>query len=161
MKYKNVIQEITLSGVLMALAIALSFANFKVGGGSVYLVGIAIFVMPLVLRLPFALITGIASVVIADALSGWIAFTWISVIAYGLAILVIWLFKLLKFKFIFILGLLIASGLAIAVYFFIEWKVFDLALASSDAIATTIQFAIVVPIVSLLYWPLKTLTKLK
>lgn len=75
MKYKSIVVEISLSGMLMALAIALSFATFKIGGGGVYLIGIAVFVMPLLLRLPFALISGIASVVIADAISGYLMYT--------------------------------------------------------------------------------------
>lgn len=152
--------EISLSGMLMALAIALSFATFKIGAGSVYLVGVAIFVMPLMLRLPFALITGITSVVIADALTGWIMFTWISVVAYGSAIVIIWLSKLLKFKLFYILGLIVASLVAVLIYYLLEMIAFDKAIATADAIATLIQFAIVVPMVSLLYQPLKMVSKL-
>lgn len=75
MKYKTMIYDIALSGLLMALAIVLSFATFKIGMGNVYLVGIAILIMPLVLKPQYAIITGIISVVITDALTGWIAFT--------------------------------------------------------------------------------------
>lgn len=160
MKYKNIIYEITLSGLLMALAIALSFATFKIGGGGVYLIGIAVFVMPLMLRLPFAFISGIASVVIADALSGYIMYTWISVIAYGSAIIIIWLSKLLKFKFIYIIGLLIASFVIVLIYYLLDLVMWDQSYATADAIATLIQFAIVVPIVSIIYQPLKLISKI-
>lgn len=144
----------------MALAIALSFATFKIGGGGVYLIGIAVFVMPLMLRLPFALISGIASVVIADAISGYLMYTWISTIAYGSAIIIIWLSKLLKFKFIYVAGLVLASFVIVLIYYLLDLVMFGKAYAIDDAIATLIQFAIVVPIVAIIYQPLKLVSKL-
>lgn len=73
MKYlkNNIIREIAFAGLLMALALSLSFIPpIHVFGGAIYFVGIVTLAMPLLLRINFALVTGIASVVIADLISG-------------------------------------------------------------------------------------------
>lgn len=44
-------------------------------------------------------------------------------------------------------------------YFFLEWIVFDKALAFSDLAATSIEMLIVVPIAATLYFPLRLIGK--
>lgn len=155
------IKQIAMSGILVALAVIMSFAHFTIGGGNVYLIGIVVFLMPLCLRFPYMLISAISSVVICDLITGWIAFTWISIIAYGGAVIIIWASTKLRFGFIFIGGLIIGSIYAVTIYYLLESSIDSIghSIAVKDAIATSIQFAIVIPITSLLYFPLKLIMK--
>lgn len=153
------IKQISLSGILLALATVLSFATFNFGGGYVYLIGIAIFLMPLCLKFPYMLMTAITAVTISDAINGWIINCWISMIAYGGAVVIIWLTKQLKLSIFYIVGLFVAAGFVIATYYFLELAMWGKAFAIKDVIATSIQFAIVVPTVSLLYIPFKVVLK--
>jgi len=47
------------------------FVQFPLFGGNVYLIGIVTFLIPLVLRIDFALITTVAAVAIADVVTGY------------------------------------------------------------------------------------------
>lgn len=146
----------------MALALSLSFIPpIHVFGGAIYFVGIVTLAMPLLLRINFALVTGTASVVIADLISGWIMFTWISIIAYGVAIVLIWCFLQIKSHWIFILGLIFASVWIIITYIFLEWIVFGESIALGDGIATTIQMSIIAPIEATIYFAIKRTKILK
>jgi len=66
------IRQIVYTGVLTAIAIIIGvFVHFPLFGGYVYLIGIVTFLFPIFLRLDFALIGTISSVVIADVASGY------------------------------------------------------------------------------------------
>ena len=157
MKHKSIVKDITLTGILTALAIVVGlFAHFPLFGSHVYLVGIVVLLMPLVLRLPFAIIGGILSVILTDLYTGWIAYTWISVIAYMAGIIIIYLFvKLFKIKLMFLLGLLLGSVAITLIYFVLIYVVIDQAAAYDGLIANGIQFAIVIPSCALLYLPVR------
>lgn len=71
MKFKNEIKHIVLSGVLLGLAIIIGvFAHFPLFGGTVYLIGAIVFVLPLVLPFGYAIITGVIAVALSDVFSG-------------------------------------------------------------------------------------------
>lgn len=146
----------------MALALSLSFIPpIHIFGGAVYFVGIVTLAMPLLLRIKFALITGITSVVLADLISGWIMFTWISMIAYGISIILIWCFLQMKSSWLFVCGLVFASVWIIITYIFLEWLVFGQSVALGDGIATTIQMCIIAPLEVAIYFSLKKTKLLK
>lgn len=157
---KNVIYQITATGLLVAVAVLFSLFTFRIGNGSVYLVGIPIFLMPILLRWTFALMGATISVVLADLITGYIVSTWISVIAYGIAIVILALHKIFRSKWYFYIFLVIAAGVIVAVYFFLEYATLGLDLAIEDAIATAIQMSIVVAVVSLLYLPMRSISKI-
>lgn len=160
MKFKNEIKHIVLSGVLLGLAIIIGvFAHFPLFGGTVYLIGAIVFVLPLVLPFGYAIITGVIAVALSDVFSGWAAYCWISIIAYGLAITIIWLFTRINLKITFLIGMVFAALEILVAYFFLEWIVFDKALAFSDLAATAIEMIIVIPIASMLYFPLRLVGK--
>jgi hypothetical protein len=70
------IYQIALAGMMTGLAILLgAYGTFTIGGSGVYLIGIVLFLMPLVLRLPMLVLSTIISVVITDLLTGYIAYT--------------------------------------------------------------------------------------
>ena len=155
MKHKSLVYEITLSGLLVAIGIVLGvFATFNIFGGAIYLVGIVAFLMPIILRLRFSIIAVLITITITDLIHGYIIYVWISLIAYGVATIIIWMFSKLRLKILFMPGLLLASVSVISIYFFLEVLVFDRAMAIKDLYANLVQFAIVIPCVSLLYTPI-------
>ncbi|NQZ29062.1 MAG: hypothetical protein HRT98_01620 [Mycoplasmatales bacterium] len=157
---KNTILQITISGMLVGLAILVGvYGHFQLSGGGVYLLAAIVFIFPLLLRLPFVILTTTISCIVTDWATGYIAFSWITLIAYIGAVMIIWLFQLTKNKFIFFISVLIASVYVILVYLLLEIIVFDKALAYKDAIATTVQMAICLPIIFILYFPIKTIAK--
>lgn len=159
MKNKSIVYEISLSGILSAIGIMVGlFAFSPIGIGKIYLVGIIIFLMPLILRLQFALLSGMIILVFTDLYTGYIVTTWISMIAYLVGIITIFLFTLSKKKWFFIIGLIIGSLLTTTIYFFLEYFKFDMAYAIADLWTTLIQFAIVIPITTLLYVPILLIT---
>ena len=156
MKHNNAIYHIAQTGTLVSLGLILGFfAHFPLFGSNVYLVGIVVFLMPLVLPISYSLIGGILIVILADVFAGWGANSWISALAYGSGIIILWFFSKFKFKIFYILGLLLASIATTAIYFFLSWMQWDLTIALQDLAATAIQFLIVIPVVYLLYWPIK------
>lgn len=156
MKHNPVIKHIALSGVLTALGIVLGlFAKFPLFGSNVYLVGIVVFLAPLILPFSFSFFTGTIIVILTDIFSGWGAYCWISFIAYGLGIMIVWLFSKMKLKTFFLLGLIMASAATTLIYFILSFVIWDLSRAISDLAATSIQFLIVVPVISMLFWPIK------
>lgn len=161
MRFKNEIVNIALAGMLMAMAIVIgTFGNFPLLGGQVYLSGIIIFVMPLVLPVWYSFIAGTVSAVLTDVLTGWGMYSWITFVAYGVAILIIWAFTKIKIKLFFIVGMIIAAIAATAIYFGLEWVVPALkADALRGSIATIVEFGISVPVAALLYWPIKRIIK--
>ena len=145
----------TLSGLLVGLGIILgTFATLHIFGGAVYLIGIVAFLMPIILRLKFSIISVLVTVAITDLINGYIIYVWISLIAYGVATIIIWMFSKLRLKILFIPGLLLAAISIVGIYFFMELITIDMAMAIKDMFANLIQFAIVIPIVSLLYTPI-------
>lgn len=164
MKERSIVKHIALSGILAGLAILLGFfARFPLLGGNVYLIGIIVFIMPLLLRIDFALITAAISVVIVDLLWGWINYSWISVIAYCVPVIFIKLINKIKFIgwLLIPVAFIISGAWATGSYFILEYKFVDQGLAWKDLIATAIQFAIVVPVSILIYAPIKMYAKYK
>lgn len=160
MKFKNEIYYIALSGVLLGLALIVGFfAQFPLFGGHVYLVGAVVLIMPLVLPFRYSFISGVLAVILTDVYSGWAMYCWISMIAYGVALCVMWFFSKSNSKWIFIIGLLISAAMIIWIYFVLEWGVFDKSIAISDVIATSIELAIAVPIAATLYHPIRLVVK--
>ncbi|TCG11207.1 hypothetical protein [Mycoplasma todarodis] len=158
----NTILQITISGMLVALAVLVGvYGHFTLGGGGVYLLAAVVFLFPLFLRLPFVVLTTAISCVVTDWATGWIAFTWITLIAYGGAVMVVWLFQLTNKRYSYFIGTLLGSVYLVLVYMLIEMVVpaYGVALALKDAIATTVQMAICVPIVWILYFPMKTVAQ--
>lgn len=153
------IKQITLSGLLLAFAVIMSFATFNLGVGKIYLVGIAIFLMPLCLKFPYMIITALSAVAIADLLNGYIAMTWISMIAYGGGVTIIWSCKFFKLSFIYFIGIALAALFTSLTYYVLEIPMLGHAYAIKDLIATLIQFAIVAPVVMVLYFPVKLVLK--
>ena len=87
--FKLTIYQITLSGFMCGLGIILGiYGTFNLGGGGVYLIAIVIFLMPLVLKLPALVLSTIITIITADAVTGYLAYTWISCIAYLSAVLI-------------------------------------------------------------------------
>lgn len=159
MNHNNTIQQITLTGVLTALAVLIgAFAHFPLFGQQVYLVGAIVFMMPVALKFRYSLIGVITSIVLTDLITGWIQYTWISIIAYVIATIIIWVFSLIKLKMVFIPGLVIGSVAAIAIYFFLELSVLDKGIAIDGLLTNLVQFAIVIPLASLIYLPVKLIS---
>ena len=161
MKNKGqLIKQICKSGVLISLAIVLGvFANFHFFGGHIFLVGGIIFLFPLFLKIPFAFLSTIISVTLVDLFSNSSQYIWISIIAYGVSIVVISLFSFLKFKLFYLAGVILASLLNVGIFYLLERVAFDSALATSHLIPNLIQFAFVLGIVFVAYFPLKLLAK--
>ena len=158
MRYGGLIIQIAFSGVFSALAIVLGFfAKFDLFGGHIYLIGIALFLAPIVLKLPFSIIVTSISILIVDWYSGWIAYTWISIIAYVSAIAIINVFKLFKTKILYIVFTLIGSIIIIMAFYALESIVFEKSQVINDLIATSIQMAIVLLTVWILYLPIRLL----
>lgn len=154
------IKQITISGVLTAIAILMGiFLHFPIFGGELYLIGIATFLFPLFLRLDFAIITTTISVVIADVLTGYGHYSWMSFLAYGAATIILWVFSRLKFKFVYMLGAFVAALAIIAIYFWLEYLTFDLSFALKDLASTSLEMSIVLITTSLLYFPAKIIAK--
>ncbi len=159
---ENTILQITISGMLTAIAVLIGiYGHFTIGGGGVYLLAAIVFLFPLLLRLPFVILTTVISCIITDWATGWIAFTWITLIAYGGAVIIIWAFNLNNKRYSYFLGTFLGASYLIVVYLVIEMVVpaYGVSLALKDAIATTIQMAICVPIVWVLYLPIQTIAK--
>ncbi|MCK5806862.1 MAG: hypothetical protein KAG91_00530 [Mycoplasmataceae bacterium] len=155
MKHKSIVYEITLSGFLVSIGIIIgAFATFHIFGGAIYLVGIVAFLMPIILRFRFSIISVLITVIITDLINGYIIYVWITLIAYTVSTIIIWMFSKLRLKLLFIPGLILASISVISVYFFMEALVFDRAMAIKDMYANLVQFAIIIPVVSLLYTPI-------
>ena len=156
MRHKIFIQQISLTGIISALGVILGIiSNFPLLGGRVYLVGSIIFIMPLILRFYFMVIGTFIIILLTDFFSGWLAYTWISMLAYLSSIIIIWLFLKKKNKYWFTFSLFIGSITNIFIYFVFEYIVFDQAQAISDLISTSIQFLIVIPISLFLYYPIQ------
>ncbi|MCR8613264.1 MAG: hypothetical protein NC236_02165 [Mycoplasma sp.] len=160
MKTKRLIKQIVLSGIMTALAVIVGmFAHFYFLGGQVFLVAIIIFLMPLLFKLNFLIINTVISVVLVDLLNNWITYTWISIIAYLIAVLTIWTCKHFKLKIFYMVGTLTAAGLVVLIYYLLEKKVFGEALAIDDLYATSLEMAITLPVVWILYFPIKIIGK--
>lgn len=152
MKKNNVVHQISIAGMLCALGILLgSFGAIKILGGSIYLCAIPIFLTPMFLRIEFSLMTTLATILMVDLISGWIAFTWISLVAYMGSVLIINFYPNNKKQINYYASIMIACAYAIVVYFFLEWIAFDFAYALKDLVYTSIQFAICIPVIILLY----------
>lgn len=158
MRYGTLVIQIAFSGIFSALAIILGlFARFDLFGGHIYLIGIILFLIPIVLRLPFSILVTTISILITDWYSGWIGFTWISIIAYISSISIIHAFKFFKTKILYILFTLIAALVLIMIFYALESIVINASMATNDLIATSIQMAIVLPSVWILYLPIRLL----
>ena len=151
------------AGLLVAIASIVGMvAKFPLFGGNVYLVGLIIFMMPILLRIDFAIISMAVSVVITDLMAGWIYNTWISIIAYLAAVIIIWGFnKIPILNWVALpVGFVVASGATIIIYFVMEYAFIDKSIAFSDTLATLVQFAIIIPALIIVHRPLKMLSKL-
>lgn len=154
------IKQITLSGCLSAIAIVVGiFLHFNIFGGNLYVIGIIIFLFPLLLRIDFVIISSIISVSITDIFTGFGQYTWISILAYGFGVIIIWLFSKLRFKLAYMLGVLLAGIFIIVAYFFLELIVFDLSIALRDLATTSLEILISLSVVSFLYHPTKIIAK--
>lgn len=157
----NVIFQMTLSAALMGVAILLgAFTNFRILGGSVNLVGIVVFLMPLFLSLPFLLITVPTTILIVDFLSGFLYLSWVSMIAYTIGVLIIYFFKIIKLKSLFILSTILVSIVIISAYYFGDKIMFNSGQAVNNMISNIIQFAIILPITWILFFPATILSNL-
>lgn len=153
------VKQIALTGILVALAIIVgAFAHFPLFGSQVYLVGIIIFLMPIVLRMPLAILGAIISVVLTDLITGWVAYTWISIIGYTLATVVLRLASLMKFKFTYMPALIFASGIVITTYYVFTFLAIDKSLADKETLTNLVQFAIIIPVVAILYTPIRLIS---
>ena len=157
---KKIIMQMTLSGCLVALAIIFGmFLHFPILGGHLYLIGIIIFLFPLFLNLFFTLLSTIIAVTINDIFTGLPQYVWISILAYTIAIIIIWVFAKFKFKFTYIIGTTLGGIWIIASYFLLEWSTFGLSVAFKDLLATSLEILIVWFITSIIYYPTKILSK--
>ena len=157
---KETVKQISMSGILVGMAILVGkFAHFNAWGGGVYLLSVIVFLFPLFLRLPYAILAATLSGFCTDALTGWIQNSWITIIAYGGAVLIIWLFKTWKFPLSFYVGVVIASIYLVVMYLLLEWMAIDKAYAVGSAIANIIQMSVCIPIIWILYFPMKTVAK--
>lgn len=148
------IQDITLTGIFAAISITVGiFGQFKIGGSGIFLIGIPIFISVIFLKLPLALISASISLVIADLWGAYISHTWISLVSYLPALVIVWAFSKLKLKFLFFIGLIIASGYIILMYYILERIAFGTGYAVKDIIPNVIQFSIILGTVSILYYP--------
>ncbi len=154
----SIVRQTTLSGIMSGLGVLLgAFGHFSIGTGGVYLIGIIIFLLPIVLKMHFAFISSTVIILLTDLINGWIAFSWISFIAYTISIIIIFVFCSLKFKGSYFLGILLASLVNILIYFSLESIIFGTTYAIKDLIATVVQFSIIIPITYMLYFPFKTI----
>ena len=156
----NIVLQIALSGILTGLAILIGFfGNFRVFGGDLNLIGIVIFIMPFFLKIQYSVIsTGIA-VVITDLLNGWIAFFWISMIAYIGAVVIISLFKFIKLKIVYFILISIAAIYIIGIYYFLENYSISNSFAVKDLVSTSIEVGITWTISMIIYLPIKIVSK--
>ena len=156
MKNNNLIHQIVLTGIFCSIGILVgAFAHFPIFKSSSYLVGIVVFTFPFILKFPFLMIGTNITIFFTDLTTGWLFGSWISMIAYSLGVIIIWLFyKFANNNLIFLaLSLALASATITTIYFLLEMLVWDVSYAISDLWATMIQFSIVVPI-SLLIIPM-------
>lgn len=153
----------TLAAVMSALAILLGiFGTFTVGGSGVYLIGIVLFLMPLVLRLPALIISTVISIVISDLMTGYIGYTWISCIAYVSAVLIIWALNIfIKLKIIYIISTLLAAIVVVCIFYFLSLAIpaFSHARIIKDLIGTIIEVSIAFAVSNILYLPFKLIPK--
>lgn len=138
----------------MGLGLLLGLAKIPIGTSDIYLVGMVVLLMPLLLRTSLSILVGVVTVALTDVITGWAVNCWISIIAYGVGLVVLNLSKIENFKMHYLLALFIASLVIIFVYLFLMWIVWDLAFAVNGLIANIIQFIIVFVIIAALYKPM-------
>ena len=156
----SLVFQIALSGLLTGVAILLGFVgNFHVFGGNLNLIGIAIFIMPFFLKVQYSVISTAIAVVITDLLNGWIAFVWISLIAYVGAVLIISLFRIIKLKIIYFVLIASASLFIIATYYFLEMNAIDKSFALKDLVATSIEVGVATSVALIVYLPMRIVSK--
>ena len=157
------VYQISLSGFMCALGIVLGvYGTFYIGGGGVYLIGIVLFLMPLVLKLPALILSTLITVITADGMTGYIAYTWISCAAYLSATLIIWSFNIMfKLKFIYLISTFISSLVVVAVFYFFSMAIpwFSHARIISDVISTSIEVTAAFLVSGVLYLPFKLIPK--
>ena len=160
----NTIKQISLAGVLSALGIILGLTGMiTIFGSNIYLCGIVIFLTPFVLKMPYALISSSVIIVMSDLITGWIAWTWISLLAYLVPVLLIGLLFHFKKSKEFIsknsptyFGILMISGAyAILIFFVMSLVVFDYSYAFSSIIGNVVQYTIVAISTYLVYIAIK------
>ena len=148
----NTIKQISLAGVLSALGIILGLTGMiTILGANIYLCGIVIFLTPFILKLPYAIISSSIIIVFSDLITGWIAWTWISLLAYLIPVLIVGLLLNSKRAKDFILkntptyfGILMVSGAyAIIIFFVMSIVAFDYSYAFSSIVGNVIQYTIV------------------
>ena len=148
----NTIKQISLAGVLSALGIILGLTGMiTILGANIYLCGIVIFLTPFILKLPYAIISSSIIIVFSDLITDWIAWTWISLLAYLIPVLIVGLlfiskeFKGFVFKYSFTyFGILMISGLYATVMFFeMTSLAFDNSYAWSLLMGNIVQYTIV------------------
>jgi uncharacterized membrane protein len=160
MRYQNKILEICWAGLLCGLTILLPrIAYFKIGGSGVYLCAAVIFLYPLFLKFKLGFITTLTSVILVDLVTGYIAFTWITIVAYGGSIIIVYLFYYFNNWYFYFFGLLIAFGFSIFAYFFLSWIIIGEAKAINDLVATLIQSGVCFIVICVIYPMIKVLKK--
>lgn len=156
----NAVFQTALSGVLTGVAIVVGwFGNFHVMGGNLNLIAIAIFIMPFFLKMQFSVLSAGISVVIVDLLNGWIAYSWISLVAYVGAVIIISLYRFIKLKFVYFVLVIIASLFIVGTYYFLELYSFGKSFAMKDLVTTAIEVSIATGVAMIIYLPLKIVAK--
>ena len=157
----GLIKQITLSGMFLGLAIIVgAFGNFNIFGGSLNIIGIVIFVLPFFLKIQFSVITTALSVSIVDVIHSWGFATYISIIAYVGALLIMYLSKIIKLKIMYFVFLLISALWVIFIYYILERLVIGQDFAIKDIISTSIEMGAVVVSCLFLYIPMRIISKL-
>lgn len=157
--YNQHAKSIALSGMLMALGLSIGWFYIPILGRNIYIVAIAIFLMPLILPIGYTIITAALTVALSDIITGWAQWSWVSVIAYVAGVIIIWSFAKSSRKILFIIGMLLASAVISFVYYILFLIIEDNSVAIMSIFGNFIQAGITIPISTILYFPIKKISK--
>lgn len=157
--YNQHAKWIALSGMLMALGLSIGWFYIPILGRNIYIVAIAIFLMPLILPIGYTITTAAFTVALSDIITGWAQWSWVSVIAYVAGVTIIWFFAKSGRKILFIVGMLIASSVISFVYYILFLIIEDNSVAIMSIFGNLIQAGITIPISTILYFPIKKISK--
>ncbi|MCP4337154.1 MAG: hypothetical protein GY679_04900 [Mycoplasma sp.] len=118
--YGQNIEQIARASIITALAIMAGMTGFIKTGVSIYLTAAPLFLSTLLLKTNYSLLSTIISILIVDCITGWIGYTWISLIGYISGLIIVWLFSN-RNKAFYMLGVTLGSLALLSIYTLLWW----------------------------------------
>ncbi|OYD27090.1 putative membrane protein [Mycoplasma testudineum] len=155
--------EIAVLSLLMALTVAFSFFRIPIGtsGNGIYLIGIIVFLSPVIMKNFWTLVPVVFGVLIADLIAAY-PFWYFSILIYGIsAIILVLATKIKKLAWLFyFIALFFTLLFQVGSYFLINYFVYGLNTSVVLLPWDFIQSAIIFSIIIILYLPINKLMDL-